>query len=47
MRLMVMRWDTQIGGSMIGADLGVYSMHESSGSIDRVCLYYMMSWVEW
>jgi len=39
-----MRWDTQIGGSMTGADLGVYSMHESS---DRVCLYYMISWVEW
>jgi len=30
MRLMVMRWDTQIGGSMTGANLEVYSMHDSS-----------------
>jgi len=34
-------------GSMTGANLGVYLMHESSGSRSRVCLYYMMSWVEW
>jgi len=29
---MVMRWDTQVGGSMTGANLRVYSMHESSES---------------
>ena len=27
-----MRCDTQLGGSVIGANLGVYSLHESSGS---------------
>jgi len=39
MRLMVMRWDTQIGGSMISTNLDVYSMHESSR--DRLSLFIL------
>jgi len=46
MRLMVMRWDTQIGGSMIGADLEVYSMHESSRSRSSLSILYdVLSWM--
>jgi len=46
MRLMVMRWDTQIGNSMTGADLVVYSMHESSGSrLSLSILYDVLSWM--
>jgi len=44
MRLMVMRWDTQIG--VTGADLGVYSMHESSGSRSSLSILYdVLSWM--
>jgi len=46
MRLMVMRWDTQIGGSMTGVDLEVYSMHESSGSRSSLSILYdVLSWM--
>jgi len=46
MRLMVMRWDIQIGGSMTGADLGVYSMHESFGSRSSLSILYdVLSWM--
>jgi len=46
MRLMVMRWDTQIGSSMIGANIGVYSMHESSGSrLSLSILCDVLSWM--
>jgi len=40
MRLRVVRWDTQIEGSMTGANLEVYSMHESSES--RIEFVYIM-----
>jgi len=46
MRLMVMRWDTQIGDTMIGADLRVYSMHESSGIRSSLSILYdVLSWM--
>jgi len=46
MRLMVMRWDTQIESSMTGANLESIQC-TSLLEVDWVCLYYMMSWVGW
>jgi len=41
-----MRSDTQIGDSMIGADLGVYSTHESSGIRSSLSILYdVLSWM--
>jgi len=46
MRLMVMRRDTQIGSSIIGANFGVYSMHEAFGSrLSLSILYDVLSWM--
>ena len=41
-----MRWDTQIGDSMTGADLRIYSTHESSESRSSLfILYDVLSWM--
>jgi len=41
-----MRWDTQIGSNMTGANLGSIQC-TSLPEVDWVCLYYVMSWVGW
>jgi len=45
LRLMLMRWDIQIGASMTGRNLGVYSMCESFGY--RLSLYILCDVLSW